>query len=169
MYEETAPRRTGVFRDVFLIVLGGFVLLSLPNWIPVIFGFPYVKAIYEFLVFVAIGLLIFRFLRFYGTEYKYELKDSVLVIRSVAGKRETVIGEFRLNETCKLIPLKEGETFLRENQLRPGKISYGVSDRKTAYLLIFPMQNGKKALIFQPSQKFVAILKQKVLDKPEKM
>lgn len=169
MYEEIAPRRTGVFRDVFLIVLSGFIMLSLPNWIPVLFEVPYLKAIYEFLVFIAIGLLIFRFLRSYGTEYKYTLVDSVLVIRSVVGKRETVIGEFRLNGSCRLIPAKEGETFLRENQIRPGKISYGVSDRKSAYLLIFPMQNGKNALIFQPSQKFVEILKQKVLDKPEKM
>ena len=33
MYEEFAPARKGAFRDGFLIVVAGFVLLSLPSWL----------------------------------------------------------------------------------------------------------------------------------------
>ncbi len=169
MFEEVAPKRTGAFRDVFLIILCGFVLLSLPNWIPVLFGLPLVKAVYEFLVFLGIVLLIFRFLRSYGTEYKYALVDSVFMIRSKVGARETIVAEINLTAESALIPLKDSEGLLRENKYNKRKISYGVSDEKTAYLLTFPMQNGKSALIFQPSDKFVEILQQLPLDKPRKI
>lgn len=164
MFEEVAPKRTGAFRDVFLIILCGLILLSLPNWIPLLFGFPFVEAIYEFFVFLGIVLLISRFLRSYGTEYKYALVDSVFIIRSKVGARETVVAEVNLTKDSKLIPLKDSAD-LKEKR----RISYGVSDEKTAYLLTFPMQNGKSALIFQPSDKFVEILQQLLLDKSEKM
>ncbi len=169
MFEEVAPKRTGVFRDVVLIILCGFVLLSLPNWIPFLFGFPFVKAGYDFLVFFGVGLLIFRFLRSHGTEYQYVLADSVLTVRSTVGGRETVVAEIHLTGESSLIPLKDSADIfpLKGNDVR--KISYGVSDKKTAYLLTFPMQNGKSALIFQPSDQFVEILQQLLLDKSEKM
>lgn len=169
MFEEVAPKRTGAFRDVFLIIICGFALLSLPNWVSALFAFPYVKAIYEFLVFLGIGLLIFRFLRSYGTEYKYSLVDSVLTIRSKIGARETIVAQIYLSAESELIPLSEANELIRKNQWKKRRITFGVADKKMAYLLTFPIQNGNSALIFQPSDKFVKILKQLPLDKQEKM
>ena len=169
MFEEIAPKRTGAFRDVFLIILCGLIFLSLPSWIPALFGFPFVKAIYEFCVFLGIVLLIYRYMRSYGTEYKYALVDSVFLIRSKVGAKESVLVEVNLTKDSALIPLKDSADLLREKGYRKGKISYGVSEEKTAYVLTFPLQNGKSALIFQPSEQFVEILQQLLLDKSEKM
>ncbi len=169
MFEEIAPRRTGAFRDVFLIILCGLTLLSLPNWIPTLFGVPFVKAIYEFFVFFGIVLLIYRYMRSYGTEYKYVLIDSLFTVRSKVGSKETVLIEVNLTKDSVLLPLKESSDLLREKGYNKGRISYGVSDDKTAYLLTFSFQNGKSALIFQPTDQFVEILQQLLLDKSEKM
>lgn len=165
MYEELAPKRSGAFRNVFLIVLCGFIFLSLPGWIPSLFDFPYGKAIYEFLVILFVVLLIFRFVRSYGTEYKYALMDSVLVIRTKSGNKETVVLEATLTKDSQLIPYPDAKQAGKTEKV----FSYGVSDKSTAYFLTFPMQNGKSAVIFQPSQKFVEILQQLLLDKREKM
>ncbi len=169
MFEEIAPKRSGVFRNILLIIVSGFVLLSLPSWIPGLFAIPYVTAIYELLVFFVIGLLILRFLRGYAVEYKYSLVGSTLLIRSKIGSKETILAEISLNEAATLVPLPEAADLIRQNRWDVRRISYGVSDKKAAYLLTFPSQNGHSALIFQPSQKFVEILKQKLLDKSEKM
>lgn len=169
MFEEIAPKRTGAFRDVFLIVVGGFVLLSLPSWIPALFEIPYLKAVYEFLVLLAVALFIFRFLRSYATEYRYVLADSVLTVYGKIGARETVLAEVHLTGEAVLIPLSEGKTIPGKQSEKPYRYSYGVSDKKSAYLLSFPMQNGKNALIFQPSAKFVEILQQLILDKSDKI
>ncbi len=165
MYEEIAPKRVGAFRNVFLIVLCGFVFLSLPGWIPKLFDFPYVKAIYEFFVLLSVGLLILRFLHSYGTEYKYILVDSVFMIRTKSGAKETVVLEATLTRDSELIPYLDAKQAGKTVKV----FSYGVSEKNTAYLLTFPMQNGKSAVIFQPSHKFVEILQQLLLDKGEKM
>lgn len=169
MFEETAPKRSGAFRDVFLIIVGGFILLSFPSWIPALFGFPYVKAIYEFLVILAVAIIIFRFLKSYGTEYRYVLLDSVLTVYGKTGARETVLAEVRLTEDSRLIPLSEAKESLKKQPEKISRISYGVSDKKSAFLLSFPLQNGKNALIFQPSPQFVEILQQLILDKSGKI
>ncbi len=169
MFEEIAPKRPGAFRSVFFVVLCGFLALSLPGWLPALFDYPYVKAVYEFLVFLGIGLLIFFFLRSYATEYKYTLMDSVFVIRSKIGGREAVVAEQSLTEETRLIPLSQASELIEERNLRKNRISFGVSDEKSAYLLLTPSQEGDFAVIFQPSDKFVEILKQLVLDKSEKI
>ncbi|MBO5248373.1 MAG: hypothetical protein J6B54_03635 [Clostridia bacterium] len=169
MFEEVAPKRKNAFRVVFLILLCGFILLSLPNWLSGLFALPYLKAVYEFLVFLGIALLIFRFLRFYGTEYKYSLADSVLVIRSRVGSRETVLAEIPLTGETRLVSFSQAAEVLRENRTLPRPVFYGVSDKKRAYLLTFPLQAGVYGVIFQPSDKFVEILQQLLLDKSEKI
>lgn len=172
MFEEVAPRPTGSFRSVLTIIGFGFVFLSLPDWLKNItdfFQIPYVSAVYELLVFAGIGLLIFRFLRRYATEYKYVLTNTSLVIVSKMGARETIAAEATLSKMSRLIPFQNSVEYLREKKLSARKISYGVSDKKRAYLLIHPRNNGNSALIFQPSEEFVELLKQKGLDKPEEM
>ena len=169
MFEEIAPKRTGAFRDVFLIVVSGFVLLSLPNWVPALFNFAYVKAIYEFLVLVGIGSLIFRFLRSYATEYRYVLLDDVLSVVGKIGARETVCLNINLTAESTLTKLSESRQVIESMGINSHRISYGVSEKNSAYFLASPSQNGKNGLIFQPSSQFVEILQQLILDKREKM
>ncbi len=169
MFEEVAPKRTGAFRDVFLIVVSGFVLLSFPNWLPVLFDFPYWKAVYEFMVLVGVGILIFRFLRSYATEYRYVLVDDVFTVIGKTGARETVLVRANLTSESALIKITDAKKNLEDWGLAPRRISYGVSKKNSAYLLTFPLQSGKKGLIFQPSEQFVEILQQLLLDKQEKM
>jgi hypothetical protein len=169
MFEELAPKRTGAFRDVFLIIVGGFVLLSLPNWLPALFDFPYVKAVYEFLVLVGIGLLIFRFLRSYTTEYRYVLVDDVFSVIGKVGARETVYLRVSLTSESTLTKLSESSSVMESMGMNPREITYGVSKKNAAFLLTYPLQNGKQGVIFQPSEQFVEILQQLLLDKREKM
>lgn len=172
MFEETSQKRNGAFRDVLIIIVFGFVLLSLPNWLGefgTVFDYPYVQAVYEFFVFLGISLLIFCFLRMHTVVYKYLIGDDNLVIRSKIGARETVVAEVHLSGACTLIPLAESGALIRERKWKERRISYGVMDRKTAYILTFPINNGDSALIFQPSPKFVEILKQILLDKRNEM
>lgn len=172
MFEETAPKRTGAFRSVLLIVVSGFVLLSLPDWVeslPTPFDLPYATAIYELMVFLAVGLMIYRFMRAYAVEYQYSLADAVLTVRSKSGARITVVAEIPLTGTSELMPLEDGEELIRNNRWKKREISFGVTNKKEAFLLTFPPKNGISALIFQPSEKFVEILKQKLLDKRNEM
>ncbi len=172
MYEEVAPKRRGAFRDIFLTVIFGFLLLSLPNWgslLQSLFRFPYLLGLYEFFVIASITLLIFRYLRNYGVEYKYSLIDDALIIRVGMGAREQIVVQAFITSASELIPYSESAEVMRANRWNERKISYGVSDKKQAYLFTFPPNQGNSALIFQPSEKFVAILKQKLLDKRSEM
>jgi len=172
MYEEIAPRRTGAFWSVFLIIIFGFILLSLPSWLEgflPIFDLPFVKAIFEFLVFFSVCLLVLKFLRTYAVETRYVLSDAVLTVYEKTGKREIVSAEIDLSGSTELIPYPEAKTILRERGIKETGIVFGVADKKEAYVLFYPEKNGKNTLIFQPSAKFVEILKQLGLDKPEKI
>lgn len=172
MYEELAPRRNGAFRDVFLVVLVGFVILSLPDWLEpynTVLDLPYATAIYEFFVFFAMGLGVYSLIRLYSAEYKYTLVDSTLTVVEKIGARETVVAQLTVTGESRLIPLTEAGEYIKENNIKPRKISYGVSDKNRAYLITFPMKNGKNAMIFQPSVKFVEILQQIALDKQGEM
>lgn len=171
MYEEFAPARKGAFRDGFLIVVAGFVLLSLPNWLgdEGLFGFPYVKAIYELLILGGICFLVLFFTRRYAVQWKYSLVGTVLRIRSRSGGRENTVFEHSLGETTKLIPVSEASDLLWEHKKNIRSYCYGVSDLSSAYVLTFPPKEGNFFLIFQPSDKFVELLKQKGLDKSSEM
>ncbi len=169
MFEEIAPKKTGAFRDVFLIIVCGFVLLSLPSWIPGLFNFPYVKAVYEFLVLVGIGLFIFRFLRSYATEYRYVLVDDILTVYGKSGAREMELVRVTLTNQSSLTLWSACSDDIKKEIGSVRKNSFGVSSLASSYLLTFPMQNGRNGLIFQPSEQFVEILQQLLLDKREKM
>ena len=169
MFEEIAPKRRGAFRDVFLIIVSGFVLLSLPSWFSSLFQIPYLKAAYELVVLVGIGLFIYCFLRTHATDYRYVLVDDVLTIYGKSGARESVLIRVKLTEGTTLTKLSESKVCLEENGLKARNIAYGVSQKSKAFLLLFPLQNGNQGLIFQPSEQFVEILQQLLLDKREKI
>ncbi len=160
MYEEIAPKQSGVIWNILLIVGGGFLLLSLPNIVPAPFAFPYVKAVYDFAVLCCLCFFVFRFIRRYSTEYKYRLDGHILTISGKIGAKETVYAELSLDGS---VALKELWQMSTEEQKKYGnlkRISYGVSDKKKAYLLVHPMQNGDSAFVFQPSDEFVKVLQQ---------
>jgi hypothetical protein len=168
MIEELAPRRGGAFRAVFLIVFAGFVVLSLPEWISqyeTVFDLPYVTSLYQLLVFVFVAVLILWFLRRYAVAYQYVLADGSLSVKEKNGARETVVFCATLSADSQVIPCAEGETLIREHGWKKYRISFGVSDSKKAFLVTFPANQGNSALIFQPSDEFVKVLQQKVLDK----
>ncbi len=160
MYEEVAPKPTGAFWNILLIVGGGFLLLSLPNVLPVLFAFPYVKAIYDFAVLLVLCLFVFRLICKYSTDYKYRLEESVLIVSGKIGAKETVYAEISMESAVYLRRLSEVDAAELKSYGRLHRISYGVSDKKSAYLLLYPMQKGHSALIFQPSDEFVKLLQQ---------
>ena len=167
MYEEAAPRKNGAFRDIFLIVLSAFLLLSLPNWIP--FTIPMMKAVYEFLVFAAAAIAIFCFLKKYAVEYRYCLLGATLYIKGKTGARESVFLAVPLESVTHFSPLKDARASLKAIGWKIGRVSMGVSDRNDAYLLTYVENGMEKAVVFQPSNKFVELLQQIPLDKCEKI
>lgn len=172
MYEEIAPRRNGAFRAVFLVIVLGFVLLSLPDWVAPYntpFDLPYAVAVYELLLFVGMAVCVLRLVRRYSAEYKYTLVDATLTVKEKLGARETVVEQITVSGNSQLVPLAQAGEILEQCQIRPSKITYGVSDKNAAYVITFPPKNGKTALIFQPSAKFVEILQQIALDKRREM
>ena len=168
MFEEIAPRRNGAFLYVFLTVVFGFVALSLPNWLEPYatpFDLPYAIAIYEFLIFAAMAMSILRVIRSFSVEYKYILLDATLTIKEKVGSRETSVQQVTITAKTELVPFSQGEALLRPYKHRLRRICYGVSDKKSAYLITFPKMEGDSVLIFQPSPKFVELLQQIALDK----
>ena len=116
MYEEVAPRRKGSFWAVFLIVVIGFTLFSLPDWLETFvspFDFPYFTVIYEFTVFVIMGILIFLFIRRYSVDCKYSVMGPVLTVKEKTGAREIMVFQTTLTADSVLLPMKEGEKFLQ--------------------------------------------------------
>ncbi len=160
MREEITPKPKGVFWNILFIVLGGFFLLSLPEFVPALFDFPGVKAVYDFLTLLALCFLVFRFIRRYSIDYKYRLEGSVLTVSSKLGAKETVFAQVDMTKNAVLMPLSQGASLISEQKWNVKKISVGVTDFKKAYLLTYPIQNGKNALVFQPSDEFVKILQQ---------
>lgn len=172
MLQEVAPKRRGAFFAVFLIILFGFVILSLPEWVAKYdtpFDLPYVTSLYQLLVFVFVALLILWFLRRYAMIYQYALADGVLTVREKSGAKETVVFYATVTADSKVLPYADGAEELCKNGWKESRISFGVSDKKNAYLVTFPANQGNSALIFQPSDEFVKKLQQLVLDKRVEM
>ena len=169
MYEEIAPRRSGAFRDVFLLIVFGFLLLSLPSWLEKVAWLPSVPLllpIYEFSVILFMSLLIVRLIRKYAVEYTYHLREDLFFVCVKSAKRMDTVFEIRMTSEMVFLPYFEGGKELIEARNRNvRKISLGVADLHKAYVVSASGNPSAECIVFQPSEKFVEILLQKPLDK----
>lgn len=165
MYDEVAPRRKGAFWQVLLIVTVGFILLSLPQWLSSFFSsLPYSRIIYEFAVFALGAVAVLSLMRRYSVEYHYVLISSQFLIKAKTGTKESILANLEVDRMISLSRLPEASSDLTRLHLRPRKISVGVSRPDQAYLLLYRVNDQTEGLIFQPSEEFVKLLQQKILD-----
>ncbi len=153
MYEEKGPKEKKIFLFVLGLITLAFVLLSFPHWI----GWTSFLWIYETAVLGALTVALYLLIRYLACEYSYILIDDEVVI---VGKKRNAGAVFLASCKTRDIVCFEPYVANRDYGVSFKGHSFGVADRKRAYVLVYKSENGNKGCLFQPSEKFVKLLKQ---------
>ena len=159
--EEKSPRKNRA--PLFLI---GSVVLCVILFLlsPLLPEFPFLRLAYQVFLICGLGWAIYT----YAGEKVYCYRVGVagfelfLSQRKFSGEDPVPLLRIPSDAILAVVPCSDLGCV-------PRRFRYGVTDRRKAQLLTYREDETEKALLFQPSDEFVKILQQIVLDNKEKM
>lgn len=152
MYQENAPKGRGAFLPILGMITAGFLLLCLPHWI----GWTQFVWVYELFILCGTVAGIYWLIRRRVCEYSYLIVGDEVVIRGRLGSRETIVAQCSGRDVVSFTPWSPQQA----SSVRLRGRSFGVFDKKQAWLLIYRDGEEQKGVLFQPSRRFVELLQQ---------
>ena len=160
MYKEVVKRQGNTGIISILLVVFIFVFMSILDTLFARFKYLIIGDLIMLLLFIILGYIV---LQYFVAYFEYTLADTDLIFSKIIGRRETVVLHVNMQNVLMIAPLSSS-VIEKYKTTRTYDVSIAFSGNKK-YCMIVENHGKLCKLIFEPSKKFIQILKDNLPDK----
>ena len=156
MYKETVQSNKKTLFLILAVVVLGLVLFGILD----AFHLPY-RAVWELILFAALGVLTYFLIRFNLTDYKYVFIENELIFQKKAGHEDLVLLTIEIHQVESLQPF---ESYHEEVKI-PREFTHMIKKNFTnarAWVCTFRQDGNLCKVVFEPTPTLVKMIEKRL-------